>query len=316
MEMEGVKLEDEKLIDQFLNDCKLRGIAEGSMRSYKSPLKIFSIFLNGKNINLQDVNRNTLREYVDYLRNSKKLSQKTIENHFSALSSFYEYLVYEQKVEKNIVLDIRRRYLRRYKKNSTPGETRKLISVEEMAILINSILDARDKAIAILFAKTGIRREELVTIDVGDINWGDNSITLKPSAKRSNRTVFFDGECAMILRRWLQIRKEIVGSKTKALFTNGTGERLKRSGVYNAMVRWAKRLGYFDPNSDRLEDHFSCHNFRHWFTTHLLRNGMPREYVKELRGDIRGDAIDIYHHIDKRDLRKSYLSCIPKFNVY
>ena len=307
---------DEKLIDQFLKDCKLRGMTDGSVRSYNSPLKIFSIFLNGKKISLLDMNRLILREYVDYLRNSKKLSQKTIENHFSAISSFYEYLVYEQIVEKNIVLDIRKRYLRRYKKNSASGETRKLISVEEMTVLIDSILDTRDKAIAVLFAKTGIRREELVTIDVDDINWGDNSITLKPSAKRSNRIVFFDGECALVLRRWMRIRGELVDSKIKALFTSENGGRLKRCGVYNAMVGWAKRIGYFNPDSDKLEDHFSCHNFRHFFTTHLLRNGMPREYVKELRGDIRNEAIDIYHHIDMKDLKKAYLSAVPKFNVY
>jgi integrase/recombinase XerD len=42
--------------------------------------------------------------------------------------------------------------------------------------------------------------------------------------------------------------------------------------------------------------------------TCLLRNGMPKEYVKELRGDGRGEAIDIYHHIDRRDLRKAYLA--------
>ena len=42
---------------------------------------------------------------------------------------------------------------------------------------------------------------------------------------------------------------------------------------------------------------------------------MPREYVKELRGDTRNDAIDIYHHIDKNELRKSYLSCIPQLGV-
>ena len=314
--MGGMKHGDEKLINQFLKDCKLRGMTDGSVRSYNSPLKIFSIFLNGKDTSLQDINRLILREYVDYLRNSKKLSLKTIENHFSAISSFYEYLVYEQKVEKNIVLDIRKRYLRRYKKNSASGETRRLISIEEMTILVNSILDTRDKAIAVLFAKTGIRREELATIDVEDINWGDNSITLKPSAKRSNRIVFFDGECAMVLRRWLQIRDEIVDSKIIALFTSENGKRLKRSGIYNAMVRWAKRIGYFNPDSDKLEDHFSCHNFRHFFTTHLLRNGMPREYVKELRGDIRNEAIDIYHHIDMKDLKKAYLSAVPKFNLY
>lgn len=42
---------------------------------------------------------------------------------------------------------------------------------------------------------------------------------------------------------------------------------------------------------------------------------MPREYVKELRGDKRGEAIDIYHHIDKKELRRAYLACIPKLSI-
>jgi len=64
-----------------------------------------------------------------------------------------------------------------------------------------------------------------------------------------------------------------------------------------------------------MEDRFMTHCFRHWFTTHLLRAGMPREYVKELRGDARNEAIDIYHHIDREDLRKSYLACIPELGI-
>ncbi|MEM2835724.1 MAG: hypothetical protein QXU68_01095, partial [Candidatus Bathyarchaeia archaeon] len=37
-----------------------------------------------------------------------------------------------------------------------------------------------------------------------------------------------------------------------------------------------------NPDSPRLEDHFGPHCFRHWFTAWLLRNRMPREYVKEI----------------------------------
>ncbi len=42
---------------------------------------------------------------------------------------------------------------------------------------------------------------------------------------------------------------------------------------------------------------------------------MPREYVKELRGDGRGEAIDTYHHIDRQELREAYLAYIPKLGV-
>lgn len=72
-----------------------------------------------------------------------------------------------------------------------------------MSRLVNSILDPRDKAMAVVLAKTGIRRGELLKIDVGDVNWQDYSITLKSIPKRSNRVVFFDDECALVLKRWL-----------------------------------------------------------------------------------------------------------------
>jgi integrase/recombinase XerD len=39
---------------------------------------------------------------------------------------------------------------------------------------------------------------------------------------------------------------------------------------------------------------------------------MPREFIQELRGDKRRDAIDIYDHIDGDELRRAYLAYIPK----
>jgi len=313
----GKKIKSERqLVDSFLKDCMIRGMTKRSVDSYKSPVKAFISHLQKNNILISQVNRDTLREYLSFLRSDRGLKQKTIENHFSALSSFFEYLVWEHKIEKNMILEVRKRYLRTYKKNSDGENKRRAITVEEMSRLINSILDIRDKAIAIVLAKTGIRREELVKIDISDIDWSSYSIKLKPMAKRTNRIVFFDGECAMVLRRWMKLREEYENVDSKALFLGMGGRRLKRSGVYNAIRKWATKVGLFNESSEELSDRFSVHFFRHWFTTHLLKNGMPREYVQELRGDIRKDAVDIYDHIDLEDLRKKYLASIPQLNVY
>jgi integrase/recombinase XerD len=96
---------------------------------------------------------------------------------------------------------------------------------------------------------------------------------------------------------------------------NNDGGRLNRNGVYLAVTKAAERMGLHNPNSDRTEDHFSPHCCRHWFTTHLRRAGMPREFIQELRGDVRKEAIDIYDHIDKKELRESYLAHIPQLGI-
>jgi integrase len=41
-------------------------------------------------------------------------------------------------------------------------------------------MDSRDRAIITLLAKTGIRRGELITLDISDVNWENYSIILKP----------------------------------------------------------------------------------------------------------------------------------------
>jgi len=315
--VEGLKTsllqEHTKLIEGFKRDCKLRGMTEESIRRYLSSVKIFLNFIRSRGLTVANVDLHVLRDFLQHIVEGGA-KYKTIENYFSALSSFYDYLVFEGIVDRNIILPFRKRYLKRYKSGYDDPE-RRLLSVEEMSRLVNSIMDPRDKAIAVLLAKTGIRRGELLRLDVDDINWEDYSITLKPTPKRSNRIVFFDDECARVLRRWLRVREKL-NPPTKALFVSYQSlQRLDRNGLWNAIVKYAKRLGFHNPNSPRLEDHFGPHCFRHWFTTWLLRNGMPREYVKELRGDKRREAIDIYHHIDREELRRAYLACIPKLGI-
>lgn len=303
-----------KQIDAFCDDCELRGLSEESIRRYRSCLEQFAKHLVIKDCTPADVDKQVLKEYLTYLKHVRKIKHRTIEINFSALSSFYDYLVSEEHVSKNIILPFRKRYLKRYKDQYDHPEKR-LLTLEEMTALVTSILDPRDKAIAVLLAKTGIRRGELLRIDVDHIEWRDYSIMLQPARKRSNRIAFFDDECAIILRRWLRLRQKMK-PHTNALFISyATTNRLSRNGAYHSVVKYAKKLGFHDSSSKQLKDHFGPHCFRHWFTTWLIRNGMRREYVKELRGDRRAEAIDLYHHIDREALRREYLACIPKLGI-
>ena len=315
MEMET--LDDKQLIDSFVHDCKIRRMSKHTIESYKSSLKLFSEYVSKKGYNLKDIDKKTCVDYIEFL-NQKDVSFSTLKNRFSTYNSFYDYLKYEELVDDNIVRDVCKRYLSKYKDNG--GEKRKIISVEEMARFINMIPDIRDKAIVLLFAKTGVRRRELVSIDIGDIRWENMSIELKPTNKRSNRVVYFDYETARILKKWIKKRNMIADKSNKALFVSYTNKkkRLKRNGVGYAFVKWAEMAGLHDPYSDKLSDRFSSQCCRHWFTTHLSDGGegMPREYIKELRGDAHKDAMDIYNHIDHEKLRKSYMANIPQLGIF
>lgn len=294
----------------------MRTMTTATVGSYRSILRDFLRHLESRGVNdVRGIDKEAVRDYIRLLREERRLSLATVENHLSCISSFLDYLVYEDEIESNFALAVRKRYLRRYKSDDSEAQERKLVDVEQLRALVDSVMIPRDRAIILLMAKTGVRRGELISIDLGDVDLVSLKIRLRPKAKRSNRTVLFDEECARVLREWLEVRKRYARDDVKALFITESGGRLDRSGVYLAVTRHAARVGLHDESSDRLEDHFTPHCLRHWFTTFLRRNGMPREMIQELRGDVRKEAIDIYYHIDEEQLRRTYLQCMPKLGV-
>lgn len=312
--MEMDQISEGHLIEQFLQDCKLRQFSPHSIESYHSSLNLLQRYLKQKGKSFLTNNRDELKDYIQFLLQNE-ISYKTIQNRFSTFITFYDYLHYEGYVDHNFVRDFRKHYLTKYKDDN--GEKRQLISVDEMARFVHLIPDIRDKAIALLFAKTGIRRRELVAIDLDDIYWENMSIQLKPKNKRSNLIVYFDYETAIILRKWLDKRKFHTAPENKALFVtyNDKKKRLNRNGVGTVFTKWATVAGLHNSQSDKLQDKFTPHCCRHWFTTHLRRAGMPREFIMELRGDKRTSAMDTYYHIDHDELRRTYLACIPQLGI-
>ena len=306
--------DDYGLIQSFISDCGLRGYSPETIRSHRSNLNVIAGFLNINNLSFLDLDKTGLKLILEYLKNERNVGWKTRDHYFSVLSSFYEYLVYEDEIKANPIPGFRKRYLKNYK-NIGSAPTRKLINIEEASQLINSALSIRDKALMTVLAKTGVRRGELISMDTDDIDWKNQRIKLKPKNKRSNLYVYFDEETAVLLNRWLKVRESYVNPGVKALFVGDRGNRIGRNIVYNIVTEHAARVGLHDPDSSKPEDSFSPHCFRHWFTTHLRRNGMSREFIKELRGDSRGEAIDIYDHIDPDELRKAYLGAIPRLGV-
>ena len=318
MAMNGIVLNQEMsdILDQFKTECGLRGMGKNSTTSYASAMRIFLFFLMSKQKTPFEVDKDVLKSYIDYLMNQRKCAFRTLSYHFSALTAFYGWLLFDDRIKVNPVLAVRERYLKRYKNGEgMQPEGRMLISVDQMAMLIRSIVDRMDRAVVLTLAKTGVRRNELVNMDLDDIDWEKMSIKLKPTAKRSNRLVFFDEETKQVLTDYMKERSLYDTGASKALFISQSGGRLNKNHIYDIVVSHAKLVGLHNANSEKLEDHFTPHCCRHWFTTNLRKSGMQRELVQELRGDARPDAIDIYYHIDPDDLRAAYLAHIPKLGL-
>ncbi|SDF43104.1 integrase/recombinase XerD [Methanolobus vulcani] len=293
------------LIDDFVVDCKTMGYSYRTIESYTGHVKYYlGRYSIGPQIKAED-----LQPFLIHLRDERNLTFSTINAYFASLSTFFDYLEHVGILQKHEIGKFRKRYLRRYKKRHTP-QKKQLISIDKMRELIESADSLEHQTLMIFLAKTGIRRNELITLDRSDISLANNTVLLKPTPKRSNRLVYFDDECKAFLGAYLKTRTD----KNPALFLSTTGDRISRNMVYKIITEYARKLGIHRPKG-HVHEKFTPHCFRVWFTTHLRRSGMSKSFIQELRGDVRGEAIDIYDHIECDELKAAYMRHIPQLGL-
>jgi len=291
-------------IQEFATDCQIRGFSKHTVETYVSYLRDYVAYVDDP----ASVTPAELRVHLTVIQ-KRKYRPSTYNTYYAALNSFYEFLIYDGIVRKNIIPAFRKRYITHLMKTYT-GETRQLISVEAMRELIRQSEDYIHEAIMMVLAKTGLRRGEFLDQKVEDYDLERDIIHVPNTAKRSRQTVFMDDELHLVIKEYLVWRKPY--AKNNWMWIIPSGARMHKDVPGNIIKGYAQPMGLHDPTGP-LEQRLTPHCFRHWFTTYLYRAGMDPQHIKWLRGDsLQKEAWQIYNHIDPEMVRAEYERCIPK----
>ena len=134
----------------FIGDLELRNISR--LQPYICYVGEFCRTMEQRGKDPEKADRNDLRAYLQVLRGRKlKLASQT--KAFSCISQYYTYLVDEELIAANPVNPFRKRYLRRYKEDSDT-DPRQLISIDQAAMLVNSILSSTKNTLLKTMTKT------------------------------------------------------------------------------------------------------------------------------------------------------------------
>ena len=305
---------NDELIAEFRSYLKTSGKSKFTLIQYPQYVKNLADFVGG---DLLSVDKKVLDRYLAHLR-ERELGNSAIAKYFSGISTFFKFLVWYEYVDRNPVPTLKEHYPQVFnKKARNTNHRRKLISIDQAKTLVASILDPRELAVVVLLLKSGIRRSELSTLDLDDVDLPNHTLHLKPTAKRTNLEVYVDDEAILVLKRWLKQREKDNKKHLPALFLDRFGNRLSPVAVARIVLKHAISNGLHDPDSDDIKDHFTTHCCRHWFVTHLRRAGMPREFIQFLRGDAITESIDTYDHVGEGvdEVKASYLGLIPKLGL-
>ena len=284
-------------VDNFLKylDAELN-FSEATIKSYKLDLADFFSFLKKSNIDYKSIDRYGVREYLKYLGN-KNLKNSSIARRISSIRSFYNYLLLQGIVSKNIFKSIR-----------NPKIERKLpnyLNYEE----IESILDNIDTStkeglkrrlmIELLYA-TGVRVSEFASIKLKDINMSDRTIRIMGKGSKE-RIVYYGEYVDIYLNKYLQ---EFDIKSPDYLFINKKGEKYIDQEIEEIVSDIVKNIS--------LKTHVTPHTLRHTFATHLLNNGADIKTVQELLGHASLNTTGIYTHVSSDRLKDIYFKTFKR----
>lgn len=225
----------------------------------------------------------------DRLCAEKGISPTSRARKLSALKSFYKYLTVRTKqLEENPVADFEYPKLRK----SLP----KYLTLEQSSKLLQAVSgqnQARDYAILMLFLNCGIRRSELVGLNITDVYEDRIRVVGKGNKER---VVYFGTACRKAIDAYLPERNKQVLTDNRALFGSRNGNRISVDAVH-ALVKKAFLKAGLDATQ------FSAHKLRHTAATMMLSGGVDVKTVQEVLGHENLNTTQIYTHIENTELK-------------
>jgi len=230
------------------------------------------------------------------------VSNRTVNRKIASLKSYYKFLLKVDEI--NVSPLAKHKALKVSKKVQIPFSIKEMESVLQDVGFENTFEGERDKLMIELFYATGIRKAELISLKVSDIDF--NSKMIKVLGKRNKeRIIPLTGVLVESLKLYLVHRKKIpTETEIDSLFLTKKGAKIYDSLVYRVINL------YFSMASSKLKK--SPHVLRHTFATHLLNEGADLNAVKELLGHTSLAATQVYVHNSMAKLKEVYAKSHPR----
>ena len=299
---ETIKGQSPKTISEYYLDLRMFFRFLKLMR-YDMPIhsRLEDIPIKDIDINfIRDVTTSDIFDFLSYLANDRNpdpdspapdygISPTSRARKLSAIKSFYKYLTVRTKqLQENPVADFEYPKLRK----SLP----KYLTMEQSARLLQSVdgqNKVRDYAILMLFLNCGIRRSELVGLNISDVYEDRIRVVGKGNKER---IVYFSTPCRKAIDAYLELRRKIVLTDNRALFGSRNGNRITVTAVHRLVDKALKQAGLDSTQ-------FSAHKLRHTAATMMLSGGVDVKTVQEVLGHENLNTTQIYTHIESTELK-------------
>jgi integrase/recombinase XerC len=203
-------------------------------KSYETDLRQFSDFMRAElgTYQLGEISHHHIRSFMASLM-EKGVSAVSVNRKISAIKSFFRYLLRSGTISTNPAQKIQG--------PKKPSRLPVFVEEDQLGTIFSGLTfgmefeDQRDKLIVDVLYQTGLRRAELIGLQTGDVDLGNNQ--LKVLGKRNKeRIIPFDVDLGRSISDYLRL-KQNEGLSGKTLFVNKNDQPLTAPNLSRIVKR-------------------------------------------------------------------------------
>jgi integrase/recombinase XerD len=284
---QSLNIEKDDKIEEFRRWLKSKRYSDNTIKTYCEALKTFLYYFKEKpveTINNQDI----ISFNNDYII-LKKLSSSYQNQVVNAIKLFFN-TIKGQNLDVNLI---------HRPKNYNPLP--KVLSIEEITSIINSIDNIKHKCMISLIYSAGLRRSELLNMKIEDINSQRMQISIISSKYKKDRMVPLSENVLEMLRLYyVEYQPKIY------LFEGRDDSKYNERSLAMVLKKACEKA--------KIKKSVNLHMLRHSYATHLLETGTDLRYIQELLGHKSSKTTEIYTHVSQKSLDK-IKSPLDKLNI-
>jgi len=291
----------DRLLESFLESIETeRNLSPRTVANYDHALTLFR--QTGNPPAWKECKPEHFRAFLFALMKAET-ARATIRLHFAALRTFYKFLVERHGLKLNPLKEVQ-----------LPKIDRKLpvvLTAKQIDDLLAAPLKAeptpkapkwlplRDAAILELFYSSGLRLQELASLNVADIDPFSETVRVLGKG-RKERVCPVGGPALLAIQKY----RQAANVQTGPLFLSKLRKRLSMRNIEVMLSKYVLQIG--------LPRGITPHKLRHSFATHLLDNGADLRSVQTLLGHASLSTTQIYTHVSMERMKKAYDAAHPR----
>ena len=291
--------------------------SENTVKEYNYDLNHFLKFImhhfglsseeNIKDVNIKNMSIDTIKKiqlddihaFLFYLTNTYHSKSATRARKVASIRVFFKYLTNKEKIlDKDPTIGL-----------ETPKQEKRLpkyLSLENSQKLLETVKNEdgdfkeRDFAIITLFLNCGMRLSELVGINIKNIDFSENKMTVIGKGNKE-RTIYLNKACINAINDYLKVRPNdgVKYDDRDALFLSKRKERISNRMVQEIVKRELAKAG-LDINK------YSTHKLRHTAATLMYQYGnVDIRALQVLLGHQNISTTQIYTHVENEQVRNA-----------